>query len=221
MKRWVVKTVPDGNQWLFDSKAAADPFCKDRIAEHPGTDLVLLFRKDMRPVTRYSSLNGQVVKEKLNRRTAAGVSSKRAARCDTEKIDIHLQNKLQLTAREAARAREALVEVWKEGLQAEGLVWTPAGVLLVKNARRVQRARNSSFKEIRKLGQRKVKIVFEQNPKLDETTAYTYKQYGIAKQTGLIEPRPERVSPLVKAMRPQSTKSKRTPPRRRRGIRRP
>ena len=221
MKRWVVKTVPEGKQWPFDSKAAADPFCKDRIAEHPGTELMLLFRKDMRPVTRYSSLNGQVVKEKLNRRTTAGISSKRAARCDTEKIDIHLQNKLQLTAREATRAREALLEVWKEGLQADGLVWTPAGVLLVNNAPRVQRPRNSSFKEIRKLGQRKVKIVFEQNPKL-KTSAYTYKQYGIAKQTGLIEaPRPEEVSRLDKAMRPQSTKSKRIPPRRRRGIRRP
>src|SRR5437763_1253896 len=110
MKRWMVKTVPEGNQWLFDSKAAADPFCKDRIAEHPGTELMLLFRKEMRPVTRYTNLNGQVVKEKLNRRTAAGQPSKRSARCGAEVIDIHLQNKLHLTARDAARAREALVE---------------------------------------------------------------------------------------------------------------
>ena len=29
MKRWLVKTIPESNQWLFDSKAAADPFCKE------------------------------------------------------------------------------------------------------------------------------------------------------------------------------------------------
>jgi hypothetical protein len=142
-----------------------------------------------------------------------------------QKIDIHLQNKLHLTAREATHARETLVAVWKEGLQAEGLVSTPAGVLLVKNMRRVQRARNSSFKETRKLLQRKVRIVFKPNAKYfpePKTAAYTYKQYGIAKQKGLIEApqRPERLSPLDKAMRPESTKPKQTPPpRRRSGIR--
>ena len=51
MQRWVVKTVPEGNQWLFDSKTAADPFCKARVTEHPATELILLFRKDMRPTT--------------------------------------------------------------------------------------------------------------------------------------------------------------------------
>jgi len=108
--------------------------------------LMLLFRKNMRPVTRYTNLKGQVEVEKLHQR-----SSKRAPRCDVESIDIHLQNKLQLTAREAARAREALVEIWKEELQTKGLVWMPLGVLVVAKVLRIKRTANSSRAELAKL----------------------------------------------------------------------
>jgi len=55
--------------------------------------------------------------------------------------------------------------VWKEGLQNDGAVWTPAGDVLVDNEPRVQRARNSDPKEQRKLQERKVRIVLEPNPK--------------------------------------------------------
>jgi hypothetical protein len=182
--------------------------------------LLLLFRKDrkdMRPTTRYSSVNGQVIAEKLHRQAGAGRSSKRAARCAAELIDIHLQKKLGLTAGDAALARQALVEVWKEALEAEGIVWTPAGVLAVANKPRVQRAKNSDLRERLKLQQRKVGIVLGPNPKYfpePKKTEYTYKQYGIAKQRGLIEekpPRPKPLSPPAIAMRQQSPKPRKAP----------
>jgi hypothetical protein len=217
---WLVKTVPAGQQWPFASKTAADPFCRAWVQEHPGSELMLFLRKGMRPTTRYRHLDGQALAEELHRRISAGKPSKRSARSAAEQIDIQLQNVLKLTARDAVRARQALVEVWKEGMQAAGLVWTPTGVLLVVDSPRVQRARNSSFSERRKLTQRTIKIRLKPNPKHfpePEKTEYTYRQFAYAQQLGLIEdppPRPEPQSLMARVMRPTSGKSKRIPPRR-------
>src|SRR5579872_1260538 len=191
MRRWVVRSGPVGKDRLFDSKKAADQSCRAWVSEHPDSELTLLWRKDMRPTTKYRSVAGQVVAKNLHRRVGAGQRSKRMPRCAAELIDIQLQNELRLTAREAVRARKALIEVWKDGLHRDGLVWTPAGVLTVANDPQVQRARNS--RERRKLTQRKVKIGFKPNPKYfpePKKTGYSYRQFAYAQRMGLIEERP-------------------------------
>jgi hypothetical protein len=214
MRKWLAKTVPEGSEWLFDSKTVAGPFCRNWVKEHPGCEITLFFRRDMRPTTRYRSLDGEAVTEKLHRRSSTGKPSKRAGRCAAELIDIELQNEVRLRARDAVAARQALIEVWKEGLQRNGLVWTPAGVLVVTNSPRVQRARNSSFSEGRKPTQRKVRIGLKPNPEFfpePKTTEYTYRQFGSALQRGLIEasPRREPRSFMDRVVRPTSAKLKR------------
>jgi hypothetical protein len=158
MRKWLVKSVPAEKDRLFDTKKEATKFCRGWVREHPDSELTLLFRKDMRPTTKYRWVAGQVVAEKLHHRVGAGRSSKRKIRCAAELIDIQLQSELRLTAREAVRTRQALIEVWKEGLHRDGLVWTPAGVLTVVNDPQVQHARKPEFRERRKLWQRKIKI---------------------------------------------------------------
>ena len=193
MRRWVVQ-APAGKDRLFDSKKAADQHCRAWLQEHPGSELTLLWRKEMRATAKYRGVAGEVIVEKLHRRAGAGRQPQRQARCAAELIDIVLQDELGLTARDAARARQALVEVWKEGLRSEGLVWTPAGGVVVANDPRVQRPRKRT--EGWKLIQRKIKIGFKANEKYfppPTKTEYSERQFAYAQQMGLIEesPRPQ------------------------------
>ena len=115
------------------------------------------------------------------------------------------------------RARQALIEVWKEALHSDGRVWTPAGELKVANKVRVQYPRNATWKEQSKLQHRKIKVEFQPNSKYfpePKAAVYSYRQYAYAQRIGLIEehPRPKPVSPLVRAMRLTSGKPKKTPP---------
>src|SRR5579871_1573379 len=112
MRRWVVQSVPAEKDRLFDSKKEADQACRAWVNEHPGTELTLLWRKDMRPTTKYRTVAGEVVAETLHHRAGAGRSAKRKIRCAAELIDIQLQSEIGLTARDAVCARRALVEVW-------------------------------------------------------------------------------------------------------------
>lgn len=165
---------------------------------------------------KVSNVGGTIRTTQLSGRQAKRSTSAAEPRCTAEHIDRILQD-LGCTSRHARQVRATFIRILTDAILKEGLVWTPAGYLIVEMPPPIKRFRRP-FETLRigRDGQLRIvrtiyhyrRLKFEVAPSLaprPKAKEYTYKQYGLALHSGHIELPPPpctQPAPLVAALRP-------------------